>query len=195
MQIYRSIKRSLLTQGFGLENTIPSMLPLYEGLGLKGHNGWDFSLDNGDPIYWDCDTEGVVLETHIDDKGGLGVVIGSENKYKHIFWHLQEIVCHPAELLETGALIGYGDNTGMSTGPHLHRGLKETDKDYNTINRKNGYRGAIDITPFFNNIYVIDKMERLRTTLKILKAKKVNLLWAIVLALKKIVLSLKNKLI
>ena len=182
MLILRGIQNNRITQIFG-ENKVP----FYKEKGMLGHNGIDLALDNGDPIYWDCDTEGVVLETHIDSSGGMGVIMGSQNgnKYfKHIFWHLQEILAQPGELYETGALLGYGDNTGMSTGPHLHRGLKETDEDYQTINWDNGYRGGIDIAPFMKNIFVLHYMETLKTTIKILEAKKVNLLWAIVLALR-----------
>jgi len=162
--IFRAISRALLTQGFGLEKTIPNMLPLYQSLDLIGHNGWDWSCDNGDPIYWDCDQEGVVLEVSLDPKAGLGVVLGTENKHKHIFWHLESVECQVGELLETGALIGYGDNTGMSTGPHLHRGLKETDGEYKTINWDNGYKGAINPAPYFKNVFVKDLMKELEET-------------------------------
>jgi len=37
LKIYRAISTNLLRQGFGLENTAPAMLPLYQSLGLRGH--------------------------------------------------------------------------------------------------------------------------------------------------------------
>ena len=189
MQIYRALKFNFCSQKFG-ENKIP----YYKDNGMLGHGGMDWACERGDPIYWDGDTEGVVIEVSLDVDSGLGVVIATEG-YKHIFWHFESVEVQVGELLETGVLLGTGNNTGISTGDHLHRGLKECDENHRTLNRDNGYRGAIDQEPFMKNIFVLDYMETLKTTVKILEAKKVNLLWAIVLALKKIVLSLKNKLI
>ena len=47
-------------------------------------------------------------------------------------------------------ILGISDNTGMSTGPHLHFGLKKikkVGKVWKTVDHDNGYKGSID--PFY----------------------------------------------
>ena len=101
MIIYRPHKRhNLLSQGFGKEKTNPRMLPKYQAICstrgdvkqcLLGHNGWDWPLPHGQPVYWPCDIIGKVFYVDDDDKGGRGVSVICEDKdgkrYKHIFWH------------------------------------------------------------------------------------------------------------
>ncbi len=178
MIIYRAIKRNWRTQGFGKEGTVPRMIEFYKKLGLKDgfHNGWDWSLDNGTPVYWDCDINGLVIDTHIDGSGGLGVKVITQDKdgnFKHLFWHCQGFACKPGDVLKSGDLIGWGDNTGRSTGSHLHRGLKPVylDNNGNWKNKypNNGYFGAIDIKPYFKNIYIKGLIINLVSQINILK--------------------------
>ena len=57
--------------------------------------------------------------------------------------------------VNNGDLIGYADNTGASTGSHLHYGLKPVAKGegwgtYYNLEQKNGYNGAVDPQPYFD---------------------------------------------
>jgi murein DD-endopeptidase MepM/ murein hydrolase activator NlpD len=172
MIIYRAMNFCWIGQKFGLENTASSLLSFYQSIGLKGHNGWDFGTKDAEPIYWDTDGRGMVIETSIDCYGGLGVVVNSEDNgkfYKHRFWHLKEFKCHTGQILEGGDLIGLADNTGKSTGPHLHRDLKECDKNYNTLNKDNGYGGCLDIQLFWKNVFIKDYMAQLKGQVSILR--------------------------
>ena len=166
MFIFRSIKTNFITQSFG-ENRIP----LYKELKMLGHNGIDFLTKDGEKIYWDCDKEGLVLNIHTDNYGGLGVVVISEEKYKHIFWHLKSFACKAGDILDSGDLLGYADNTGRSTGTHLHRAVKQVRKNkygnYYTINKDNGFKGAIDPMPYYKNIYVKDHIAILKAQIPI----------------------------
>jgi murein DD-endopeptidase MepM/ murein hydrolase activator NlpD len=159
----RPVKTNYITQGFGLEKTIKSMLPFYQSLGLEAHNGRDYLAKDGEKVYWNClNYEGIVLETHFDIKGGLGVVVGidtPEGCYKVIFWHLKSIAVKPNQVLSTGQLIGRANNTGYSTGTHLHFGLKKTNKNWQTVDYQNNYRGAIDPEPYLDNVYVKDLID------------------------------------
>ncbi len=129
---------SLKTQGFG-EN--PAM---YAPLGLKGHNGLDWACQVGTPIY--ASHEGTV-SNQIDSMSGHGVVI-TTSTHKTIFWHLSEFKCKNGDRVKAGDLIGLSGNTGFSTGPHLHYGLKVFDTNGNVLNRDNGYDGSIDPTQY-----------------------------------------------
>lgn len=144
--------------------------PKYSALGLNAHNGIDFGVHHGDPVY--ATHDGIALH-EIDGKGGWGVVLRTSEKFdydgglaffKTIYWHLCDstkepqfespIFSNPNKLVKTGDIIGYADNTGMSTGDHLHFGLKPMLQDedngvwYN-VKQANGYLGAIDPKPYF----------------------------------------------
>jgi murein DD-endopeptidase MepM/ murein hydrolase activator NlpD len=128
------------TQGFGAN---PEM---YARFGIEGHNGLDFALENGDPIYASHDG---TASAQINDMAGKGVVITGK-ECKTIYWHLNDFVkpLWSGWEVKAGDLIGHGDNTGFSTGPHLHFGLKLLDSNGNVLNRDNGFDGAVDPTQY-----------------------------------------------
>lgn len=154
----------LVSQKFG-----PSPLPIYKTLGLAGHNGWDMPCPKGTPVR--AAHDGRVVYVGLEAKEGIGVVLRTnepfkykegEAYYKTIYWHLLPNV--PARLwleVRTGDIIGYADNTGLSTGDHLHFGIKpqvkgEDDWTWWNWEQDNGYFGAIDPAPFWNNYYAED---------------------------------------
>ena len=82
------------------------------------HEGIDYGAANGTPVY--APAPGVVgLAEPLFVRGkaivlqhGLGICSG--------FFHLSKIAVAPGQRVNTGDLIGYVGNTGLSTGPHLH---------------------------------------------------------------------------
>jgi murein DD-endopeptidase MepM/ murein hydrolase activator NlpD len=148
----------IITQLFGGNSAFYSD-PKYGG--IKGHNGIDFLTTHGQPVYA---THDGVAEYQVDSSGGHGVVIMSKGKdYKTIYWHLCDPIKEPkfaspvankSISVETGDLIGYADNTGASTGDHLHFGLKLCQEGF-TLNQTNGYLGAVDPTPYFDKNYPV----------------------------------------
>ena len=140
---------------------------------MLGHNGIDWGAKDNEPIYWDCSISGIVLNTEIDSSGGLGVNVITDDYeiFKHRFWHLKKFGCIAGQILDTGDLIGYADNTGISTGTHLHRDLKPMIKDefgnYKIKDRDNGYFGCVDYE--LVNIFVVDYMNILKAKLSLLK--------------------------
>ena len=136
---------------------------LYTAQGMKGHNGIDLLAYHGQPVYASHDG---ICYPEIDNGGGNGVVIRSLEPYelpdgvcyiKTIYWHLiqDDAVVQTGQKVKTGDLIGYADNTGISTGDHLHFGLKpiaqgEADFTWYNTKQKNGYFGAIDPMPYFD---------------------------------------------
>jgi murein DD-endopeptidase MepM/ murein hydrolase activator NlpD len=186
MELGRPLKANYIIQKFGLENTNPNMLKFYQSFGLKGHNGWDFICKDKDPLYFNClDYEGEVIELSYDRNAGIGIVVGvrtPRDNFKLIYWHLDRIEVRVGQKVSTGQLLGHNDNTGYSTGTHLHFGLKKCDENFNTLDRDNGYRGAISPEPYYKNVYVKELVD---TQLRIIKvARKVIVLLKIAIGLK-----------
>jgi murein DD-endopeptidase MepM/ murein hydrolase activator NlpD len=94
----------------------------------KEHNGVDFAAGTGEPV-WACQ-EGVI--TIAAKKGANGNLVGIR--------HAEDLESYYAHLSRFGPgikvgvtvkkrqIIGYVGNTGRSTGPHLHFGLKKAGK-------------------------------------------------------------------
>lgn len=125
------------TQGFGVINSA------YDIFGLKGHNGLDIAYEDGTEVFAAHDG---TVDFQEDSYKGLGAVVTTDG-YKTIYWHLKEYAGVNRKV-KAGELIGYGDSTGYSTGPHLHFGLKLLSINNEVLNRDNGYDGAVDPTPF-----------------------------------------------
>jgi len=125
----------------------------YTKLGMLGHNGIDFRANNGCPLY--ACHDGIIRYCGTDSGGGVEIDIwNKEGRYKTIYYHLKNYIITQNQEVKAGDLIGYCDNTGqMTTGNHLHLGFKLTDKDGNTIDWDNGYKGASDPAPYFTMTY------------------------------------------
>lgn len=168
-----------MTQGYGPEQTKPEMLPQYQAMGLTAHNGIDWVAQDGEDIRFNGIGRGKVIELSTDPKAGLGVVVFFESDgkyYKTLYWHLKTISVSVGQIVESGDLLGTADNTGWSTGTHLHFGLKESDIDGVTINSGNGYGGCINPEPYFENYYILDLKKQLQGQLVILAQKVVELI-------------------
>ncbi len=146
---------------------------LYTSQGMLGHNGLDSFAQHGTPVYA---THDGLASFQIDAGGGHGVVIITDQEFegvdtissywKTIYWHLCDGLKEPQYAspfqgktgftkVSNGDLIGYADNTGASSGDHLHFGLKPVAKGENwgtwyNVQQTNGYLGAVDPTPYFD---------------------------------------------
>jgi len=161
----------IINQDFGDRR----MIKYYEDNGIQflGHNGLDLMAKHGQPIYASHDGEAYY---EIDTKQGHGVVIRTFEKYEYedtefyyktIYWHLIDTTkdttypkivedytdkTKPGLKVKKGDIIGYADSTGLSTGDHLHFGLKPVanmNGAYFNVLDNNGYYGAIDPKPYF----------------------------------------------
>lgn len=158
-------KPLMLNQKFG-EN----LNPLYKNLGMKGHNGWDLYAETGFKVY--AAHDGHVTYAGLDGSNGYTVVIMTNEKhwyqgnpvfFKTIYGHLQKgsVFVVAGQQVKAGDLIAFANNSGASTGPHLHFGLKPTlqgEEDWVWWNyeQNNGYNGAIDPEPYFNGFFAED---------------------------------------
>jgi hypothetical protein len=127
-----------ITQLFG-EN--PDM---YKKWGFPGHNGIDYGVPNGTPIT--AAAGGSVALVGFEN-GGYGNYVklshadGSRTFFTY-YAHLASAAVTAGQKVKAGTVIGYSNNTGASTGPHLHFGLK--------IDGENPpYKGYVDPMPYF----------------------------------------------
>jgi len=171
LYIYRAVKTNVLTQGF-YENKNP----YYATVGMKYHGGYDWLTIVDEPVYFDCSVQGMVLNCEIDGAGGLGINVITETEegiFKHRFWHLKEFKVKAGDLVDTGDLLGISDHTGLATANHLHRDMKEMIKNpisgaYSVKDPANGTFGTIPNERFFENMYVVDFVNSLKSQVSIL---------------------------
>jgi len=145
---WEDIFREGVSQDFGY---IGRLQYQYDKWGLIGHNGLDIVLYSGDGIFASHDSE-VFEGTGTDVNGGIGIVLwNKEGQFKTIYWHNLTNLVKIVEKVKAGDLIAYGDSTGFSTSSHLHYGFKLTDAKGQTINKDNGYKGAVDPAPYLTD--------------------------------------------
>lgn len=108
-----------ITQYFG--NTEFAQSGAYNG---SGHNGIDFGVAVGTPIY--SASDGVVMGTGDTDIAckaasyGKWVLIKHNNGLATLYGHLSSINVSTGQTVGIREQIGLSGNTGYSTGPHLH---------------------------------------------------------------------------
>lgn len=152
----------VVSQGFGGND-----VPLYKQLGLLGHSGIDVPCKEGTPVY--ASHDGVVTYAGEDGAGGLTIVIRTKEKFEYgndeVFF--KSIYCHlkkgsfkikATDEVKCGDQIAEADTTGYATASHLHFAIKpiakgEADWQWDNIEQKNGYNGAINPEPYFTGEY------------------------------------------
>jgi hypothetical protein len=154
--IRKPLKYCILTQDFGM-----NYVNFYKELGLDGHNGIDLKCYENQVF---APFDGVVTYGGVYSDGGIGIEMVSdyaENniQFKSFFYHLKSMGADvkPGQHFIGGQPMAISDNTGKyTTGNHLHFGLKQVNTMGNTLNYNNGYKGAIDPTPYLvNDFYLL----------------------------------------
>lgn len=94
--------------------------------GKGGHKGMDLRAGHGQEVY--ASQDGIVYKIDTDPKSGLDVRIEHEHKgkkYRTIYEHLMGYQVKVGDKVRVGQLIGWADNSGYSSGDHLHFQLEE----------------------------------------------------------------------
>ncbi|HKJ37935.1 MAG TPA: peptidoglycan DD-metalloendopeptidase family protein [Anaerolineales bacterium] len=126
-----------ITQLFG-ENP-----EFYKRWGYAGHNGIDWGIPTGTPIVAAAD--GTVDKVDFEN-GGYGNFVkmshmDGDTKYYTYYAHLHSTSVKAGQKISAGTVVGLSNNTGASTGPHLHFGIK--------IDGQNpAYKGYLDPMPY-----------------------------------------------
>lgn len=159
LELWYPVHPALFTQKFG-EN------PNYyrSAIGTLGHTGIDFVAEDGRNVR--ASHNGVVTYAGEDGAGGLTCVVRTlepfeynegASFFKTIYCHIKKnsFRVRPGQRIAVGDILAQADNTGLSTGSHLHFGLKpvrpgEADWQWYNTEQDNGFYGAIDSMPYFN---------------------------------------------
>ena len=189
---------------------------LYKSLGLKGHNGFDFAGIKGEGVYHCFNFTGIV-RTETDKNGGLGIDVISKEKQilkdgtlsyiKVRYWHNDRILVSDGDIVRQGELIGLCGSTGLSSASHVHMGMKRVEflagsdyselkpqERYRTLDRWNGFYGAIDFTDYYENVFIGDHLQFIKRTEALLIKLKRQLLILKVIIIKRTLRDLKDKL-
>lgn len=107
--------RRRVTQWFGEEDK------RYFDMGMQGHNGIDFACPMNSTIRAVAD--GIVLQSNRMETYGL--VIKLVHPWgESVYAHCNTLVVEDGDVVRAGQSIAYSGNSGISTGPHLHFGLR-----------------------------------------------------------------------
>ena len=82
------------------------------------HYGIDIDLITGDQVM--CAFDGMVRVVRYDKGYGNVVVIRNDNGLETVYAHLLKALVDTNQLVKAGEVIGFGGNTGRSSGSHLH---------------------------------------------------------------------------
>lgn len=185
--IWKYYPKGSITQFFG-ENP-----KLYANMGLAGHNGIDVVKPWGTPILAVSDQK--VVEAK-DNPGGYGRHVRCvDGSFEYTYGHLSEIKCSIGQKLREGEILGLMGNTGFVVsgatpywkhnpyaGTHLHFGMRQigpwtgkgffvgypTGETFQMFNYDNGFKGAIDPLPYFQDDQAAE-IQRLLTIRSVLQ--------------------------
>lgn len=143
--LHRPLKQFIVNQKFGQNNacvdnaTSRNVITCdgnnppagYRSLyGSVGHLGVDLAAYHGMEVY--CILDGVVDSIDTELRSGLDMRIVSEyggKKYRHIYEHLMGYQPKIGDRVRVGQLVGWANNSGWSSGDHLHLQFEEWDGD------------------------------------------------------------------
>ena len=94
----------------------------------KFHNGIDIGLPAGTEIHA-CAT-GTVIQSYYSESAGNYIGIQDETGYTTHYMHLSVRSVSVGDTVKHGDVIGQVGSTGVSTGPHLHLGVKNAEGEW-----------------------------------------------------------------
>lgn len=125
-----------VTQVFGVNRAA------YAQFGYLGHNGIDIGCPVGTP--WKAPENGKVTSATNDPQGyGQTIYYTGDSGKGWRYGHGQRLLRATGDRCARGDQLGVSGNTGNSTGPHLHIGVRLPGSDPN-----NGYGGYTDPAPY-----------------------------------------------
>lgn len=127
-------------QGFGEQLTDPKEKEKYRFFHVLGHDGIDFVMPIGTAVL--AADDGVVVRAAVNDDYGTTVVI-RHSWGQSYYGHLSKMEVNVGEHVTKGQEIAKSGDTGLSSGSHLHFGIKPLHPQMD-----NGFFGKVDPVPF-----------------------------------------------
>jgi hypothetical protein len=113
-----------------------------ENRGSYKHDGVDFAVPSGTPVYAIAD--GIVVKARPDEPRCGGIVkINHGDGFEAIFCHLKSFSVSNNQTVKSGTLLGYSGggaddpNKGTSRGAHLHFAMKKNGSTVNPLSHIN----------------------------------------------------------
>ena len=107
------LKHIMITSGFGYRvHPIDKTIMFHAGIDLKAHY---------EPFY--CFADGIVVRTGYSERPGNYVVI-NHGKLETVYCHVSQIWIKEGDSVSGGQILGITGNTGKTSGPHLHFGMR-----------------------------------------------------------------------
>lgn len=125
---------------FGTEETDPLLAEKYRSYKVTGHDGADFAMPIGTSVQ--SVDEGIVARAEVDGDYGTTLVIQHEWGRSY-YGHLSKILVKEGDIVERSQRVALSGDTGISTEPRLHFGMKLEEND-----PENGYYGKINPQPY-----------------------------------------------
>lgn len=190
----------------------------HNGIDMASYYGESVYFNVEENVEWEASTE-------IDRDGGIGVnvrskqpialaslpkeMIGSMNlaqrQYDKLdgkvylffrYWHLKGVNVYDKQPVKLGQVIGWTDSTGASSGNHLHFGAKVSDEtSWFTLDGDNGYTGAFDPMPWYENKFVLDAEENNNGNIQELQLTVIQLANKAIYLLKQLIAAKKGRII
>lgn len=110
---------------------LPSKVTIGSGFGMRTHpitgqqqmhSGVDMGAASGTPIYAIAD--GIVESSGELGNCGNGARVQHSGGYMSVYCHASKLLVKQGQSVKSGETIALVGSTGMSTGPHLHLGMK-----------------------------------------------------------------------
>jgi hypothetical protein len=140
-----------ITQGFGENPSTYSWIKDINGVSIKGHNGIDFGYAGNNSVElfnpFPTGHDVVISKVGWDEKGyGWYIRIWDKTqRFVILMAHGMKALKQEWESVKYNEMVMIGDNTGWSTGPHLHLAGYYVDEAGSKLNRTNGYDGFVNL--------------------------------------------------
>lgn len=137
----------VVTQPFGINPQV------YNPLGLKGHEGIDMRAVGGAQIV--AAARGIVSRVQaVVDGGAYGIHVRinhdhPDGQFETVYAHLRQALVMLGDTVEAGQPIGLADNTGNSSGAHLHLTLKKRGDGSDWLNKSD----IVNPTPYLPDLF------------------------------------------
>lgn len=98
----------------------------------KLHSAIDIAVNEGTRVSaaWD----GIVTKAGYDDTAGNYVWMVHKNGCETLYCHCSKLLVSKGDVIRAGEYIALSGNTGYSTGPHLHFGIKKEGQMIDPLN-------------------------------------------------------------